>query len=159
MAAILVFLSKNGHRKEIEIKPGISIIGRRPDCDIRIPQSVVSRNHCRVVQKAEKTLIQDLGSTNGTFLNRERITDSVPVGAGDVISVGTVSFMVQIDGIPKEIVFPKTLVKKKTAIPDDSIAKNLSGISKTQISESPSDAVTLGDDAPLTEDDLLDGII
>ena len=102
MAVNLVFYSKNGRRKDITLDDGVTIVGRRPDCDIRIPLLYVSRKHCRFIRKEEQTVVQDLGSANGTFLNSERIMEAV-VGPGDKVGVGSVTFTVQIDGEPSEI--------------------------------------------------------
>ena len=65
MATTLVFHDKKGRRKEIALKPGISIVGRRTECDVRIPQINISRNHCRIVQRANKTIVQDLREDPG----------------------------------------------------------------------------------------------
>ncbi len=102
MAVNLVFFSKSGRRKDIELGDGVTIVGRRPDCDIRIPLLYVSRKHCRFIRKEDQTVVQDLGSANGTFLNSERIMEAV-VGPGDKVAVGSVTFTVQINGQPTEI--------------------------------------------------------
>jgi len=102
MAVNLIFFSKNGRRKDITLDDGVTIVGRRPDCDIRIPLLYVSRKHCRFIQKEDQTVVQDLGSANGTFLNSERIMEAV-VGPGDKVGVGSVTFTVQIDGRPSDI--------------------------------------------------------
>lgn len=102
MAVNLVFYSKSGHRKDISLDDGVTIVGRRPDCDIRIPLLYVSRKHCRFIRKEDQTVVQDLGSANGTFLNSERIMEAV-VGPGDKVGVGSVTFTVQIDGEPADI--------------------------------------------------------
>ena len=87
MAVNLIFFSKNGRRKDIALDDGVTIIGRRPDCDIRIPLLYVSRKHCRFIRKDDQTVVQDLGSANGTFLNSERIMEA-EVSAGDKVGVG-----------------------------------------------------------------------
>jgi pSer/pThr/pTyr-binding forkhead associated (FHA) protein len=107
MAVNLVFFSKSGRRKDIELGDGVTIVGRRPDCDIRIPLLYVSRKHCRFIRKEDQTIVQDLGSANGTFLNSERIMEAV-VGPGDKVGVGSVTFTIQIDGEPSDIVQPAT---------------------------------------------------
>lgn len=106
MAVNLVFFSKSGRCKHISLDGGVTIVGRRPDCDIRIPLSYVSRKHCRFIRKEDQTLVQDLGSANGTFLNSERIMEAT-IGPGDKVGVGSITFTVQIDGQPAEIVPPK----------------------------------------------------
>ena len=102
MPTNLIIFSKKGHRKDVPLKSGVSIIGRRPDCDIRIPLLFVSRKHCRIIRQENKVVVQDLGSANGTFVNSERIMEAV-VQAGDILSIGSISFTIQVNGLPKEI--------------------------------------------------------
>lgn len=119
MAVNLVFFNKNGRRKEVALDNGVTIVGRRPDCDIRIPLSHISRKHCRFVQKEDQTLVQDLGSANGTFLNSERVMEAA-VAPGDKVAVGTITFTVQVDGQPSDIVPPPPPVRTKKSEEDKS---------------------------------------
>lgn len=102
MAATLVLVRKDGRQKGINLRARTVVIGRRPNCDVRIPLMQISRNHCRIVHQGEETVVQDLGSVNGTFVNSHRVMEAV-IHAGDLLSVGTVDFAVQIDGQPNEI--------------------------------------------------------
>lgn len=105
MDATLVLFGKDGHRKDISLKSGMNVLGRRPDCDIRIPLAIVSRKHCRISQKESGLTIQDLGSANGTFVNHEQVTEA-QINAGDLIQVGPMKFVIQIDGKPQNIMPP-----------------------------------------------------
>ena len=106
MPATLVIVKRDGSQKEIPLRPGVSVIGRRPDCDIRVPLAVVSRKHCRIVHQPDVTVVQDLGSINGTFVNAESVTEAA-VRAGDVLTIGSVAFTVRIDGEPEQIARPE----------------------------------------------------
>jgi pSer/pThr/pTyr-binding forkhead associated (FHA) protein len=106
MQADLVIFKKNGKCIEIPIKTGVTVVGRRPECDVRIPVGIVSRKHCRIVKKDDQFVLQDLGSANGTFLNSKRIMEEV-ITAGDRISIGTFHFTVRIDGKPENIQPPE----------------------------------------------------
>lgn len=155
MSASLVLFNKNGERKVIPLDQRVSIVGRRPDCDIRVPVLLVSRKHCRFVQDENQTTIQDLGSANGTFVNNERVMET-QIKAGDVITVGSVHFTFQVNGQPSEIT-PPVLRKNDLDTLHDSTGKNLSGISKTQISPAPSGMDSSAEFESLADiDDLAD---
>jgi pSer/pThr/pTyr-binding forkhead associated (FHA) protein len=62
-------------------------IGRSPDCDVFLDDVTVSRNHALLVHRQDGYYIDDLGSLNGTFVNRRRI-DRVPLHEGDELQVG-----------------------------------------------------------------------
>jgi hypothetical protein len=62
-------------------------IGRSPDCEIFLDDVTVSRKHAVVLQRDGTFLVEDLGSLNGTFLNRRRI-ESGELADGDELQIG-----------------------------------------------------------------------
>ncbi len=106
MSIALIYFNNRDHQKVIPLKTGKLVIGRRPDCDVQIPDLLVSRQHCRVSQNDQSVFVQDLSTPNGTYVNRERI-EKVELAPGDVIAVGSIQFTVQIDGQPSTIENPK----------------------------------------------------
>jgi hypothetical protein len=62
-------------------------IGRSPDCGIFLDDVTVSRRHAAIVHRDDAWLIEDLGSLNGTFVNRRRV-DSAALQDGDEIQIG-----------------------------------------------------------------------
>lgn len=72
----------------IELNRDVMTIGREVGADIVIPDPEVSRNHCRFTRSGGGYMIEDLGSTNGTFVNRQRVTGTRALNAGDVIGLG-----------------------------------------------------------------------
>ena len=106
MEVNLVFFKKNGQRRDIALEKGVAVLGRRPECDIRIPLAHVSRKHCRLVEREGQVSVQDLGSANGTFVNNERVMEAV-IEAGDCLRVGSIVFVVQIDGTPAQVAQPQ----------------------------------------------------
>jgi hypothetical protein len=66
---------------------GRTTIGRSPDCGIFLDDVTVSRRHAALVQRDGRWQIEDMGSLNGTFVNRRRV-DSAPLEDGDEIQIG-----------------------------------------------------------------------
>jgi predicted component of type VI protein secretion system len=69
------------------VKPELSL-GRDLSNDIVISDADVSRRHARLVQQGEGYLLEDLGSTNGTFINGSRVTAPQTLQSGDLIKLG-----------------------------------------------------------------------
>ncbi|MCL4135119.1 UNVERIFIED_CONTAM: hypothetical protein GTU68_057631 [Idotea baltica] len=63
-------------------------IGRAAGCQITLDDTYISQLHARVSNADSGVVIEDLGSTNGTYLNRQRVTTPVYGEAGDQIQVG-----------------------------------------------------------------------
>lgn len=72
------------------------LVGRSDEAKFRVQQDSVSRRHCEFFLKDDVVFVRDLGSTNGTLVNGERITSSVAtaVPAGAEIRVGGIVFRV-----------------------------------------------------------------
>lgn len=64
------------------------LLGRGEVCDIRIQDSSVSRRHAKVEPTSNGYVVQDLGSTNGTFVNDRNSTNPLPLRDGDYVRVG-----------------------------------------------------------------------
>jgi pSer/pThr/pTyr-binding forkhead associated (FHA) protein len=64
-------------------------VGRAPGCGVSIPDVTVSQLHARVFRQDGRLYVEDLGSTNGTWLNRARVGAAVPLKRGDRIQVGS----------------------------------------------------------------------
>jgi DNA-binding winged helix-turn-helix (wHTH) protein len=68
---------------------GEHLIGRNPACAVWLDFEGVSRRHARLrIDEPHAAVLEDLGSTNGTFVRGEPVAGSTPVGDGDVIKVG-----------------------------------------------------------------------
>ena len=101
MQAVLVMFRNDGDRRSFSLSREMTVIGRRQDCDLMIPLGEISRKHCRIIKEADTLRIEDLGSSNGTYLNGKRIQEAV-LSAGDTVQVGPVMFVLQVDGEPAE---------------------------------------------------------
>jgi uncharacterized RDD family membrane protein YckC len=65
------------------------VIGRSRSCDIRIKDDSVSRLHAALVWRGEELILEDMGSSNGTFANGERVLAPRTVAVGDVVRFGS----------------------------------------------------------------------
>src|SRR5579872_6504195 len=82
--------------KEYSIRKPIITVGRKPDNDIVVDNPAVSSHHCKITLVGEEFFVEDLDSTNGTYLNDKRI-----VKAGlkneDVVGLATKHMLVFVD--------------------------------------------------------------
>lgn len=74
--------------KEFELSREVMIIGRDLKCEIVINDPEISRNHTRLTAQAEGYLVEDLNSTNGSFVNSQRVTDPKIMHPGDLLGLG-----------------------------------------------------------------------
>ena len=72
----------------------IKTIGRAPRADFIVDRALVSRLHCRLTADDEKLEVQDLSSTNGTFVNGKRVARA-HIASGDRLRVGRIELTVE----------------------------------------------------------------
>ena len=101
MQVVLVMFRADGERKSFSITRDVTVMGRREDCDFRIPLGDISRKHCRIIKEDNTLKIEDLGSSNGTYVNGKRIHES-ELQAGDTVQIGPCVFVAQIEGEPAD---------------------------------------------------------
>jgi adenylate cyclase len=82
-----LIVKQGNSSRDIPLTKDTISIGRTPENDIELKDSLISRKHTSVVRKGDRWVVYDLGSSNGTFVNRERI-DMKPLDHGDIIKVG-----------------------------------------------------------------------
>ncbi len=87
---IVTIRSPKGEPREYVLKPGKTTIGQRSDSDIPLPDESASRSHAEIHFDPHDTslVLVDLGSTNGTFVNRERISQPRRIGVEDQVRIG-----------------------------------------------------------------------
>ena len=78
--------------RTLALAPGDNLIGRNPECAVWVDAAGVSRQHARLHLDTESGVaaIEDLGSTNGTFVNETRIDSHTTLRDGDQLHLGTV---------------------------------------------------------------------
>ncbi len=82
-----LIIRQGGSSRDFPLTKDTVSIGRTPENDIELKDSLISRKHTSIVKKGERYVVYDLGSSNGTFVNRDRI-EMKPLDNGDVIRVG-----------------------------------------------------------------------
>jgi hypothetical protein len=87
---VLRFISGKYQGGEFPIAPDKQIIvGRSSDLDMVLVEDMVSRKHARITMQSDQVWIEDLGSTNGTFVNGEKIGKRARLKEGDRVLIGT----------------------------------------------------------------------
>ncbi len=85
----------NSGNLTFRLLPGaIKTMGRAPRADFIVDAALVSRLHCRFSLVDSGLKVEDLGSTNGTFVNGQKITAAQFLAGGDRVKVGRVEFVV-----------------------------------------------------------------
>src|SRR4051812_15473907 len=74
-----------------------TVIGRSPECNLKIASSLVSRKHCRITITDTQVSIRDFGSANGTFVDGKQVAaeQDIPLAPGSAVVVGPLKFVVQ----------------------------------------------------------------
>jgi pSer/pThr/pTyr-binding forkhead associated (FHA) protein len=90
----LVVLAGAKQGLEIPLKKDKFLIGRAKECSLRAGSEAISRRHCAILRKDGRWTVRDLGSRNGTYVNDSRISEEVPLAAGDELRVGPLKFRI-----------------------------------------------------------------
>jgi pSer/pThr/pTyr-binding forkhead associated (FHA) protein len=83
--------------KPIPITSSQFLIGRDEQCQLRPASPAISKRHCAILVRDGKLLVQDFDSTNGTFVNDEKVTGEKPIKHGDRLKVGPLEFEVKVE--------------------------------------------------------------
>ena len=94
--AKLVVLSAGMTGRTHELKVDKTTIGRVEDNTFEIAEASVSSHHCEVLLRGSDVLVRDLNSTNGTFINGQKISESV-LKPGQVLRLGQVEMRLETD--------------------------------------------------------------
>ncbi len=85
-ATVTVIFGGKEEQKYLLDKPTLTV-GREPTCEIAIDNLGISRQHCKLVNRGDAFVVQDLGSANGTFVNGKKIVEHY-LNDGDEIFIG-----------------------------------------------------------------------
>lgn len=108
----------------IELPNGESVIGRSRACLVQIAETTVSRQHAIFVVEPGKVRLRDLGSSNGTFVNGQRVDGEIPLADGDRVVVGEAELVLRMlaplgpsEATAKLVIPPLTAPEPATAPP------------------------------------------
>jgi len=87
-----------------ELRAGVNRIGRSPKNDLQLDHPTVSTAHCEILVSAEGVAVRDLGSTNGTYINHEQVTEGT-IEQGTTLHVGEVEM--ELEPIKANISIPQ----------------------------------------------------
>lgn len=84
----LIIIRPDGKEVEEGFTGHQTLVGRHEKCDLRLVDSMVSRNHCIILGEGKRFVVKDLESRNGTWVNGRKIKNRRHVKEGDVIQIG-----------------------------------------------------------------------
>jgi len=90
--------------RSYELRAGVNRLGRSAKNDLQLDHPTVSGAHCEIILTADGILVRDLGSTNGTYINQEQITER-NIERGGVLHVGEGEM--EVEPIKGKIASPK----------------------------------------------------
>jgi pSer/pThr/pTyr-binding forkhead associated (FHA) protein len=84
----VALLTPEGGKPQIYSLEDELIVGRAGQCHVVLSDAYASQVHARIFQRNGQCFVEDMGSTNGTYLNRKRVTSATVVNRGDRIRIG-----------------------------------------------------------------------
>lgn len=103
-------IMENGREFQFHFWQSEVMIGRGSHCDISLPDEALSASHARVSFHHGQWWLEDLASTNGTFLNKDQIAVPTVIITGDQFKCGNTVFSLRIDLLEEK--FPTSLQKE-----------------------------------------------
>jgi adenylate cyclase len=98
----ILLYTRDGQVSRHELRPGDTVVGRAPICDLIIDDPSISRRHVRFRVHGDHCVLTDLGGRNGTFLNGDQVTEA-EVGDGDSVVLGRLPIRIE-HGEPEPLV-------------------------------------------------------
>lgn len=99
----------------IPLQRPILLIGRHPECDIRLNLTKISRRHCCVALAYDRVMIRDLGSRNGLRVNG-RLIDEAQLHPGDEVAIGPILYRVESLLAQPAVSSPRPTAVRPTAV-------------------------------------------
>ena len=128
----------------IEIVKDLTIVGRKEDCDVRLDHKSVSKMHCVIVRTDGLLLLRDLGSTNGTRVNGQRVRRAV-LKPDDQLTIAHFKFRVHLGPDTPVPAAPQVLASEHTQALD---AREVAHLLKPGARPKPDDEGDDSDELP-----------
>lgn len=96
------------------LEMGETTVGRNPDCTISLDFHGVSRRHFSINVEESQVTVTDLGSSNGTYLNNQKLTEETQLKRGDVVKIGAIAMKYLPKGDPERLTYDKLLEEANT---------------------------------------------
>ncbi len=139
-----------GGGKPIQIKRDITLVGRQEDlCDVCLPKSSVSKMHCLIVRTDGLLFIRDLGSTNGTKVNGQRVVRGALL-PGDELAFAGEKFRVEMGPGEPDAESDDEIQNAHTEViqlPPNEISEHFTAYASEPMRTSDSDVMFLQEDA------------
>lgn len=110
--AVLTVINDRGYTEQYMLRGRECIVGRQADTDLRLDARDVSRRHARILTEADGFFVEDLGSSNGTYLNNTRLSGKQQLKEQDRIQIGPYTICFQ-----KQDELPEQEIKIRASIP------------------------------------------
>lgn len=107
----------------VDLVKDLTLVGRDEDCDVRLDHKSVSKLHCVIVRTDGLLLIRDLGSTNGTRVNGQRVRRAALL-PNDTLSVANFKYQVKF-GVELDAESPPGKARKEKEDPEIAIRRNV----------------------------------
>lgn len=94
--AVLTVINDHGYTEQFQLRGREFVLGRQSEADLRLDARDVSRRHARILTEGDAFFIEDLGSSNGTYLNNSRVSGRQPLKEQDKIQIGPFTICFQL---------------------------------------------------------------
>ena len=135
--AKLVVLSEGLKGTSHDLKVDRTTVGRVDDNTFQVPDASVSSHHCELLQKGSEVVVKDLDSTNGTFINGEKVTEAT-LKPGQTLRLGQVELQLFEGDVPPGGAPPAPAAARKPAGPvADQTMVIQRGVSLSELEQGP----------------------
>src|SRR6266404_3066687 len=110
--AKLVLLSAGMTGRTYELKVDKTTIGRVEDNTFQIAEPSVSSHHCEVLMRGAEVVVHDLNSTNGTYINGEKVSESI-LKPGQVLKLGQIEMRLEVEAAAPSKKVDQTMVMQR----------------------------------------------